>query len=78
MEPKVADKLEDNCNSLGAMFYGFSLLHCMTQSLAHGGPGLGACMGPARTEELMRGAGFTKFEPLPIKSQVNLFYAVQA
>ena len=30
----------------------------MTQSLAQGGPGLGTCMGPARTEALLRDAGF--------------------
>ncbi len=30
VEPKVADRLEDNRNPIGTMFYGFSLLHCMT------------------------------------------------
>ena len=48
----------------------------MTQSLAQGGPGLGACMGPARTEALLREAGFGRFDLLDIKSQVNLFYGV--
>lgn len=76
IEPKAADKLEDNCHPVGTMFYGFSVFHCMTQSLANNGPGLGTCMGPAKTEELMREAGFTRFEKLDIKSQVNLFYAV--
>jgi 2-polyprenyl-3-methyl-5-hydroxy-6-metoxy-1,4-benzoquinol methylase len=76
-EPKVADRLEDNRHALGAMFYGFSLFHCMTQSLARGGAGLGACLGPARTEELMRRSGFTHFRRLPIKSRVNLFYEVK-
>jgi ubiquinone/menaquinone biosynthesis C-methylase UbiE len=74
MEPKAADKPEDNRNSIATMFYGFSLFHCMTQSLAQGGPGLGACMGPARTEALVRKAGFTQFRRLPIRSKVNLFY----
>ena len=78
IEPKVADKLEDNINPMGAMFYGFSLFHCMTQSLARGGPGLGTCLGPARTEALMREAGFTQFRVLPIRSRVNLFYEVKA
>lgn len=74
IEPKVADKLEDNCNSIATMFYGFSVFHCMTQSLAEGGCGLGTCMGPQQTEKLVRSAGFSHFELLPIKSQVNLFY----
>ncbi len=76
IEPKAADRLEDNINSVAAMFYGFSVFHCMTQSLAQGGPGLGTCMGPARTEALMREAGFGRFEVLDLKSQVNQFYAV--
>ncbi|HUP30688.1 MAG TPA: methyltransferase domain-containing protein, partial [Usitatibacter sp.] len=52
VEPKAADKLEDNRNPVATMFYGFSLFHCMTQSLARGGPGLGTCMGPGQTEKL--------------------------
>lgn len=78
VEPKVADKLEDNRNPVATMFYGFSVFHCMTQSLAQGGPGLGTCMGPTQTGQLMREAGFTQFETLDIKSQVNLFYAVRS
>ncbi len=77
IEPKVADRLEDNLNPIATMFYGFSLFHCMTQSLAVGGPGLGTCLGPERTEKLVREAGFGRFEKLDIKSPVNLFYAAQ-
>ena len=36
VEPKVADRLEDNRNPVATMFYGFSIFHCMTQSLAAG------------------------------------------
>jgi 2-polyprenyl-3-methyl-5-hydroxy-6-metoxy-1,4-benzoquinol methylase len=77
MEPKVADRLEDNRNPMATMFYGFSVFHCMTQSLAEGGPGLGTCMGPALTERIVRDAGFAHFERLPIKSQSYLFYAAR-
>jgi hypothetical protein len=59
------------------MFYGFSIFHCMTQSLARGGPGLGTCLGPAGTERLAREAGFTQFKRLDLKSQTNLFYAAK-
>jgi 2-polyprenyl-3-methyl-5-hydroxy-6-metoxy-1,4-benzoquinol methylase len=34
-------------------------------------------LGPSRTEELVREAGFRRFEMLEIKSPVNLFYAAQ-
>ena len=75
MEPRAADRLADNSNPLGAVYYGFSLFHCMTQSLAQGGPGLGTCMGPARTMSLLREAGFSEVEQLPSKSQTNMFFA---
>jgi hypothetical protein len=48
----------------------------MTQSLAHGGAGLGACMGPAKTRALFEQAGFSRADQLSIKSPTNLFYAV--
>ena len=75
VEPKAADRLEDNKNPVATMFYGFSVFHCMTQSLARGGPGLGTCMGPAQTEKLLREAGFKGFKMLDLKSMTNLFYA---
>jgi 2-polyprenyl-3-methyl-5-hydroxy-6-metoxy-1,4-benzoquinol methylase len=75
VEPKAADRLEDNLNPVATMFYGFSLFHCMTQSLARGGPGLGTCMGPGQTEKLVREAGFRQFRMLDLKSMTNLFYA---
>jgi 2-polyprenyl-3-methyl-5-hydroxy-6-metoxy-1,4-benzoquinol methylase len=77
VEPKAADRLEDNLHPIAAMYYGFSLFHCMTQSLAQNGPGLGTCMGPARMEELLHEVGFSRFEKLDIKSQTNLFYAAR-
>ena len=77
LEPKAEDRLEDNVHALGTVFYGFSIFHCMTQSLAHGGAGLGTCLGPARTMELLRAAGFGRVEQVPIKSQTQLFYVAQ-
>lgn len=77
IEPKAADRLEDNRNPVAATFYGFSLFHCMTQSLARGGPGLGTCLGPAATEALVRRSGYTRFRRLDIRSLTNLFYAAQ-
>lgn len=77
IEPKAADHLEDNRNPVAATFYGFSVFHCMTQSLARGGPGLGTCLGPAATEKLVRQAGYRRFQRLDIKSLTNLFYSAQ-
>jgi ubiquinone/menaquinone biosynthesis C-methylase UbiE len=77
VEPKAADRLEDNLNPIATMYYGFGLFHCMTQSLAEGGPGLGTCMGPGRMKKLLHEAGFSRFEQLDIRSQTNLFYAAR-
>ena len=72
MEPKAADRLEDNRNPVAATFYGFSVFHCMTQSLARRA-GTGTCLGPAATEAgAPRRA--TRFARLDIKSLTNLFY----
>ncbi len=78
LEPRAGDRLEDNIHPLGTVYYGFSLFHCMTQSLAEGGPGLGTCMGPAQTIDLLRRPGFNEVERLDIKSQTHLFYAARA
>jgi len=78
VEPRASDKVEENIHPIGAMYYGFSLFHCMTQSLACGGPGLGTCMGPTRTLELLAEAGFSNAEPVEIKSLTNAFYLARA
>ena len=77
IEPKAADTAEGNRNAIGTMYYGFSVFHCMTQSLAQGGPGLGTCMGPAHIGELMREAGFSRVDALDIRSNVLSFHAVR-
>ncbi len=77
VEPKVADALQDNlANPFARMLYGMSCLHCVPQSLSQGGPGLGACWGPARARDLTRRAGFTRFEALDIRSPALAFYAL--
>lgn len=78
VEPRAGDTVEDNTHPIATMYYGFSLFHCMTQSLAVGGEGLGTCMGPARTEALLRDAGFDNIRQVDIRSQTNLFYAATA
>jgi SAM-dependent methyltransferase len=77
VEPRASDRLEDNLHAGGAMLYAMSTLHCMTQSLARGGVGLGAAWGPKRAEELCREAGFTRFRELEIENPFNAFYEVR-
>ena len=78
MEPRAADLLSENTNPLGTVYFGFSLFHCMTQSLAQGGAGLGTCMGPEKAMSLLSDAGFSNVQELPIKSQTNMFFAGRA
>ena len=76
-DERVAEQFTAPGDEVERVMYGFSLFHCMTQSLARGGPGLGTCLGPADTEALVRKAGFTRFERLDIRSLTNLFYAAR-
>jgi SAM-dependent methyltransferase len=77
VEPKVADRLQDNLgNPFARMLYGMSCLHCVPQSLALGGPGLGACWGESRARMLAAQAGFGRFERLDIRSPAMSFYAL--
>jgi 2-polyprenyl-3-methyl-5-hydroxy-6-metoxy-1,4-benzoquinol methylase len=77
VEPAAGDTLEENLHPGGAMLYAISTLHCMTQSLAHGGEGLGAAWGPRQAEELCREAGFTQFRRLDVDNPFNAFYEVR-
>ncbi len=79
VEPKVDDRLENDVgNPFARMLHAISCLHCVPQSIAQGGPGLGACWGPTRARELAREAGFGRFEVLPARSPVMAFYALGA
>jgi len=75
MEPNAGSDLEDNLTPRGAMLYGISALHCMTQSLARGGAGLGAAWGREGAESLAHEAGFGSFRPLEaISNRFSSFY----
>jgi SAM-dependent methyltransferase len=75
MEPNLSTNLEDNINDRGALLYGISTMHCMTQSLAKGGAGLGAAWGRQMAEDHARRAGFSSFEPLEkITNKFSAFY----
>jgi len=77
VEPKVAERLEQNVeNPFARMLYGISCLHCVPQSLAQGGPGLGACWGERRARDMAEQAGFARFDRLEIRSPVMAFYAL--
>lgn len=78
VEVNVSSKLEDNINPMGRLMYSMSTLYCMTTSLAHGGAGIGACMGEAKARELAAGAGFKHFRRLPIDDLFSALFEIQA
>jgi SAM-dependent methyltransferase len=62
VEPLAADRLEDNLNSVGRLFYAGSLFLCVPNALSQrGGQALGAQAGEAATREVITAAGFTRF-----------------
>jgi 2-polyprenyl-3-methyl-5-hydroxy-6-metoxy-1,4-benzoquinol methylase len=78
MEPNVSSYLEDNLHDRGALLYGVSALHCMTQSLAVGGEGVGAAWGWQRAERYATEAGFSSFERLEeITNRFSAFYLLR-
>ena len=61
VEPFANDKVEDNLNPLGRVFYSASTMICVPASLSENGPALGAQAGQARIGEVVKSAGFSKF-----------------
>ena len=79
LEINCADTLEGNLNPLGALFYSFSVLLCMTTSLADGGAGLGTLGLPeSRLRALAAEAGFGSVTRLPLENPFNTLYALKA
>jgi 2-polyprenyl-3-methyl-5-hydroxy-6-metoxy-1,4-benzoquinol methylase len=61
IEPMANDKVEENLNLIGRIYYAASTLVCVPNSLADNGPALGAQAGEKKIKEIAEAAGFTKF-----------------
>jgi len=65
LEINSSHRLEENAGPVGALLYGFSVLLCMTTSLAADGAGLGTCgLHEHGMRELAGRAGFTRVSRL--------------
>jgi SAM-dependent methyltransferase len=61
VEPKAGNRLEENINPVGRLYYAGSTMICTPVSLDQpGGAALGAQAGPARLEGVLREAGFSQ------------------
>jgi SAM-dependent methyltransferase len=77
VEPFAGDKLEENLNPVGRVFYAASTCVCVPASLAHHGPALGAQAGEKRTRALALEAGFSSFRRAT-QTPFNLVYEGKA
>jgi hypothetical protein len=61
VEPNAGDKLEDNLNPIGRVFYGASTMLCTPASKSQEvGLALGAQAGEAALSKILKSAGFTR------------------
>ena len=62
VEPAAGDRVEDNLNPVGRLYYAGSTFLCTPSALAQsGGHSLGAQAGPERLGDVLRQAGFTEW-----------------
>ena len=77
LELAGSDTLSDNLGPLGQVYYGVSLLYCLSVSLATGGPGLGSLgLTESRLAELAGKAGFSEVRRLTDVPPAHALYEV--
>ncbi len=62
VEPFANDKLEDNLNPVGRLFYAASTTICVPASLSQNGPALGAQTGEPGISKVVKAGGFKHFK----------------
>lgn len=78
LEINCSDRAEDNVGPIATLLYGFSVLYCMTASLAHGGAGLGTLGLPeSRLRDLADEAGFVEVQRVEINNPFNTLYRLR-
>jgi hypothetical protein len=73
VKPMANDKIEDNLNMVGRIYYAASSIICVPNSLADKGIALGAQAGENRSRNLALEAGFTKFR-CATQTPFNIIY----
>ncbi len=77
VEPFAGDKVEQNFNPVGRLYYCASVLLCVSGALAQDdGHALGGQAGEARLKEVMLAGGFTRFRRAA-ESPVNIVYEIR-
>jgi hypothetical protein len=77
VEPAAGDRVEDNLNPVGRVYYSASTLLCVPNGLSQpGGYALGAQAGEAAIRQLVTDAGFTRFRRAA-ETPFNIVYEVR-
>jgi 2-polyprenyl-3-methyl-5-hydroxy-6-metoxy-1,4-benzoquinol methylase len=77
LDINCSDLVEEQAGPLDTLRYGFSILYCMTTSLAHQGAGLGTVGLPESTlRTLCDEAGFGQFRRVPLENPFNNLYEI--
>ncbi|MFL6027334.1 MAG: class I SAM-dependent methyltransferase [Friedmanniella sp.] len=77
VEPVAGDRVEDNLNPIGRVYYGFSTLLCTPASLSQDvGLALGTQAGPARIRDVTVAAGFGHFR-VAAQTPLNLVFDIR-
>jgi SAM-dependent methyltransferase len=75
LEINCSDQAGSNVGPIAALLYGFSILYCMTTSLAEGGEGLGTLGLPEQVLRQLAGkAGFTQVRNIAMDNPFNSLY----
>ncbi|HEU5483504.1 MAG TPA: SAM-dependent methyltransferase, partial [Microlunatus sp.] len=77
VEPAAEDSVEANLNPVGRVYYNASTLVCVPNSLSQEvGAALGAQAGPAAIEDVVRRAGFGRFDEVA-RTPFNIVFAAR-
>ena len=76
VEPAASDKLEENFNPVGRVYYSFSTFLCVPNAMNQkGGYALGAQAGEAAIRQVVTDAGFTQFRKVAETPFNNVYEA---
>ncbi len=78
MDIECSDGVDENVGPLAALRYSYSVLYCMTTSLASGGEGMGTLgLTESKMRALCNDAGFGSVRKLALKDSISAVYEVR-
>jgi 2-polyprenyl-3-methyl-5-hydroxy-6-metoxy-1,4-benzoquinol methylase len=78
IEPRGGDRVEDNLNPVGRMFYAVSTMFCTPTAVSQEGMAIGTLAGPNVLTGIAHQAGFSVVRPVPVEAPFNLVLELRA